>query len=177
MPNATVKGIFLKGLVEVVRKLKGPDGVNKLKEEFGDLGFAGFKDYPMQVQADLNKISSKIIYGSYCPEAEYEFGRLSFKTYTDSLIGRTMFSLIGSSPIKVAKALPKILGTVTSGLKITVEEINSLKAKIRMQNIPFHIKHYEGACVAAAEHFGYKAKVTSKLIGKDDFEYTVEWYK
>jgi uncharacterized protein (TIGR02265 family) len=172
-----VKGVFLKSLVDVVKKQKGPNGLERLRNEYGQIDFRGFSDYPLKDQARLNKIASKIIFGSYSPQAEYEFGRLSFKTYLDTIIGRTMFALIGADPLKIAKALPKILGAVMTGVTILIEEVGPLKVKITMQNIPFHIRHYEGACAAAAEHFGYKAKILSTLLPNQDFQYLVEWYK
>lgn len=173
--ETTVKGVFLKSLVETVRAKKGNEGVKQLEKEFGSLDFSAFQNYPLTEQARLNKAASIVLFGSHTPEAEYEFGRLSFKTYADSIIGKTMFSLIGDDPLKVASALPKILNMVTSGLDIEVKAVGPIKVSLRMKNLPFHIKHYEGCCAAAAEHFGHTAVIESKVWGKNDYEYIVEW--
>jgi len=173
--GTTTKGIFLKSMVDAVRKEKGPEGLKELEEIFGDIHFAGFKDYPGEVDKRLNKAVIKVIYGEETPEAWREFGKLGFRTYADSIIGKTMFSLLGNDLRRIALAVERVFNTVTSGYQISVEEVSESEIRIRIKNTHENREYLKGLFVAAVEHFGEKGKVTSRVFGEEDYEYSVKW--
>jgi len=175
MAKRTSKGIFLKNAVKIIEKEKGPEGLKQLEKEFGDFKFSAFKNYPMEENVRFNKAAVKVLYGEVTSDAWRKFGGLAFHTYVDSVVGRTMMSLLGNDLEKVIFALEKVLGTVSAGYEMEVEKLNDNKFKIRFFNNPDEIEFYEGVFVAGIKYFGYKPKVSSKAFGKENFEYVLEW--
>jgi len=173
--KTTVKGFVLKGVLKIVKKEKGEKGLKQLEQKFGSLKFSAFNDYPTETNAELRKMAAEVIYGKHDEETEYLFGKITFESYADSLIGKTMFSLLGNNLKKVAMGLPKILSTVNKGLESEVEDLGSKKVRIRMKNNPYHIKYHEGVWAAGAEFFKEKYKITSRVLAPGDYEYVMEW--
>ena len=172
----TVKGFFLKNLVEIVKKKKGPEGIEELEKRFGQsVNFSSFKDYPMEMEVELHYAMIDVLYSENKPEAHFEFGRIAFKTYAESLVGKTVFSLFGDDVKKIAMAVSRALNTVTSGLIVETEDLGPNKVKVTMKNNPYPIEYYEGIWTAGIEHFGYKPKVETKTLGKEHYEYVLEW--
>ncbi|KKP69276.1 hypothetical protein A2X44_02710 [candidate division CPR3 bacterium GWF2_35_18] len=169
------KGLFLKNIVNIIKKEKGEPGIQKLKEKVGQVDFFAFKDYPMELDVKFAKASCEILYGTANDEAYINLGKLAFQTYTKSVIGKTMFSLIGNNLYKGISNLGKMLSTVTSGFEITVQELDSHTIKIRTKNNPYHIKHYQGIWLAAFEYFGVVPQIDSRTISPENFEYLIKW--
>ena len=173
--SRTVKGIFLKDIVNIVKNEKGPEGLSKLEGEIGDINFSAFRDYPIETDKLLNEKAAEIIYGNSSPKTQFEFGKTAFKVYSGSAIGKTMFSLLGKDVKKVASSFGKILGTATSGLEVEVHDMGEKSLRFHMKNNPYNIRHYEGILFAAFEYFGENPKINAKELGEEDYQYDVMW--
>ena len=171
----TTKGMFLKSIVDSVKRVKGPDGVRELEKNYGSLNFGGFKDYPMKDEIRLYQSAMKVLGLKDGPEAWREMGKLAFTTYADSLIGKTMFSLFNSDIEKMILSIGRILNTVTSGYRIETENLGERRFVVRIGNCPDRMEFYEGVFLTAYEHFGLKCNLRSKILGKDNYEYLLEW--
>ena len=86
----TTKGIFLKNLIDAVKKRKGPEGIKLLEEKFGSLHFSLVKSYPIEMEVRLHEAAVETLYQGQSDKAHFEFGRIGFKTYAESIIGKTM---------------------------------------------------------------------------------------
>jgi len=171
----TIKGVFLKNLVKVVEKQKGPEGRVQLEEKFGDLNFSAFKDYSFECFGKIVASVCKVMYGENSPQAQFEIGKLMFEIYNKSVIGKTMFSLLGTNPKRAALGAGRAMNTVTSGLDIEIADLGPKKVKLRIKNDSQHIRHYEGVWAASAEMLNLKAKITARELAPEDHEYIVEW--
>jgi len=171
----TIKGIFLKNIVKRVREKKGPEGLKALEKKYGDLKISAFGEYPLSRYVDLTNFASEIIYGSNGPEAQYDFGKLSFDVYGESILGKTMFSLLGNDAKKVVMALGNILGTVTPGLHVKTEDLGGNAVKVTMQSNPQHIRHYEGMFSRGLEYFGKEGHIESTVLGPNNYQYMISW--
>lgn len=175
--GATVKGYIIKGVLSIVKNRKGPSGLIELEKKFGNINFSSIKDYPVEINAALRKAASEVVYGKYSPETEYEFGKVTFITYTENLIGKTMFSLFGNNLKKIALALPKILATINRGLEVKVEDLGPQKIKIVMINDPYDIRYHEGVWAAAVEYFHYQPHVEATVLKPGMYQYILSWNK
>ena len=175
--SITVKGMFLKNLVETVKQKKGPEGLKKLEDKFGDLRFSGIKDYPVETEIKLQKAAMEVIFGKVSPDNYVEFGKLGFLTYANSLIGKTIFSLLGKDVKKIALGVPTAINTISSGFKITVTDLGAQKVSIRMINNPYITQYYEGVYKGAMEYLNVQGKIEVNVLREHDYEYILEWDK
>ena len=174
--TATIKGVFLKSLVDLVKKKKGQEGIEALEKAYGsDLKFHSVQNYPMETEIKLIRAAMTVVYGKYEEDLEWEFGKLTFTTYADSLIGKTMFSLLGKEFRKIALNADRVINTVTGNLIIEVEDLAINKVRVRIGNCPHHIGHFGGVFMGAIESFGYKPKVETEVLGEGDYNYFLEW--
>lgn len=173
--NHTTKGMFLKSIIKAVEKEKGPEGLKRLEELHGNIKYSGFQDYSMEEEKQLYSKALIVLYGGESPEAWRQFGALAFRTYADSLIGKTMISLIGADIKRLGLTTEKILNTITTGYVVTVEDLEGNNLKLTLEHCPDRMEYFEGVFAEAIKTFGYTSKVTARELGVDHYEYTISW--
>jgi len=171
----TIKGIFLKDVVDIIEKEKGPRGIQILEDKMGDINYSALKNYPIEIDKKLNESAAEVLYGTSNSETQFEFGKTAFKVYENSAIGKTMFALMGKDIKKIALSFAKLMGTVTDGLETEVEDLGERKIVIRMKNNPYDIRHYEGIFHEAFEFFGENPHIKTKELGDEDYQYEISW--
>jgi len=170
------KGLFLKGYVDMLRKQKGPEAIEKLKTMMdGEINFSQLKSYPMEIEIKLKDSIIKILYGKITDEAELEFGKLSFQVYADSVLGKTMFSLFGNNLKKLSLSVSRVLDSVVEGITFETEELGEKKVLIRITDNVHNIRHYEGVWLAAIKYFGHQGAVKAVDKGNNVHEYVLSW--
>jgi len=173
--NPTIKGLFLKDLVRTVEKKGGSK--KELSEYFeGNLDFSPLKNYSTEVLRKLHDATAIVLYGKNDGQTQFELGKLGFKSYANNLlIGKMMLSLVEKNIDKIVSSLPKILNSVTPRLDVEMRPLGPNKIQMRIKNNDLHINFYSGLWTAAIEYFGYQPVIESKMIGRNDHEYIIEW--
>jgi uncharacterized protein (TIGR02265 family) len=172
----TVKGFFLKGVVDEVKRQKGKEGLKRLEELMGGPAhFAPFKDYPMKDMLKLYDSVAELLFGENNDDTQLEVGKLTVTVYTNSIVGKTMLSLLGRDIKKTALSLPRIFDTVGSGFEFETEDLGPQKVKIRIKNDPFNIHFRKGMFMAGVEAFGRQPTIVERTLGPGDYEFEIEW--
>lgn len=170
------KGIFLKAVVKYVSDAKGEAGIKLLEQNIGQsLQFSSIKSYPVSLLTKLHHEAAKIIYGKLDDEAMFKLGKLSVSTYTNSLLGKTMFSLLGNNFRTIAMSAAKMYKSVTSGIEVETKELQENKIKITIRNDPFEISYSEGLFTTITKQFGFTPTIISKKLNDTDNEFILEW--
>lgn len=175
MEEQTVKGVFLKNLVETLRRTKGPEGLKLLEERMGNIQYSSFKNYPLSLLVKLLNIAVEIQDGKYSKEGMITFGKMAFTIYAESVIGKTMFALFANDIKKAALGVQTALNTVTTNFPVEVTELADNKVSIRMSKNPHPIEYYEGLWTAAVTYFNQEGTVEAKELAANDYEYIISW--
>lgn len=173
--DVTIKGIFLKNLVDLVNQKKGDPGIKQLEKMVGDIHYSAIKNYPVETEIKLYHATENIIFGMNNSETREKIGMLTFEIYAHSFIGKTMFSLLGGDIKKAAYSLQKVLNTVTTGMEIRMEDLGPNKVKVIMSNNPYEIEHYKGVYMGALEFFEKEGTVEAIESSPHNYEYLVSW--
>lgn len=176
----TTKGFYLIDHVEKVRRVKGEEGVKKLKELVKDVDidhFSKIKDYPIEDEIKLFKAAAKIIFGKEDENAWLNFGKMDFNTTMQSSLGRVIMALFAKDPKQLAVNLPKVFGFFMSGPKLSCLEATDEKIVMRVDNNPYPKEYYQGMFMAGLEYLGYKSKIEIKIPEPHINEYVIYFVK
>jgi len=176
----TVKGMFLKNIVDSVMREKGPEGLAALKNDIGAIHYYGIKNYPLDEEVRLQHAAMKLLYGGVSNEHYREFGTLQWDLYVGSVIGKTMMSLFKNDILRLALKVADVLNTVSDGFEITAKETSPTSVTIMLANIPYPIEYYEGVWFGALEYFKQSnaikdGKIVSRTIKTGTYEYDLSW--
>jgi uncharacterized protein (TIGR02265 family) len=120
----TVKKFFLKGAIDEVKRQKGKEGVERLEELMGETAhFSPFKDYFMKDTVKLYDSVAEVLFGENNDDTQLEVGKLTVTVYTNSIVGKTMLSLLGRDVKKTALSLPRVFDTIESGFEFETEDL------------------------------------------------------
>ena len=170
-----IKGAYLKNLVNQVKKEKGPEGLEQLKQYVADIDYSSIKDYPIEDEIKLHNAVMKVLYGEASSENYEKLGHFTFNMYANGMIGKTIFSLMGNDLKKIGMAAQKSIDTIAKGLNIHIEDMGGNKVKISIKNHPYDIKYYRGVFMAAIVKFGNTGTIEDKEIEPRNYEYIIEW--
>ena len=90
MPEATIKGFLLKGIVKAIRKQCGEEGVDEFEKVLGIRDFKPFAEYTDSFYRKVVDTSCNILYGTNNGEAMYKLGRLIFESNIPGTFVRTV---------------------------------------------------------------------------------------
>jgi len=175
-----VKGMFLKNIVATIKEHKGPQGLEALKRELGDTQFYGMRDYSLEEEVQLHRVAMKILYGDANPNNYFELGKVSFQTYAESAIGKTIMSLFHGNVKKLALSFKMAINTISSGFDIRTEDLGGNRVKITLLHLPYPVEYYKGVFTGAIEYFQKRGEVTQGLVkahtrAPGDYEYILRW--
>ena len=170
------KGIYLKILLHTMKKASGSEIIKKIKEKM-DIDFSPVRDYPMETEAKLIHEYLLLTNGVDTEQTQYDFGKLAFEAYLNSVFGKTMFSLMGNDVKKISMGASKALGVVIGGVDVTSEDTGPNSVIVRIKNAILHIRHFDGAFTGMFNSFGYNVKIDCEVITARDYEYRVQWWK
>jgi len=170
-----MKGIALRGIVDIVREMAGPIGVEKLKSAAGEVTFSSSQKYPATLAANLVKQAANIIFGNNNPESEIELGKITSKKFTNMAIGKTMFALMGNNPKIIISSIAKIVGTGIDGFNIRTEVVGASTIKITAIDDPFPVNHSIGMFAGILEQLGKTPVISNKSLDDHTYELLVSW--
>ena len=124
---------------------------------------------------DLHKAAAEVLYGKLNDESLKKLGELSINIYKETMIGRTMFSLLGKDFKKIVLNAPKFYSSATVGINVEVEDISDNKVKLIIKNDPYPIAYNKGLYLSAGRMFGQELKILANRDNNGDTEYLFEW--
>jgi len=107
-PEKTTRGMFLKGILQVVRSLGDEAAVQRCLAASGQTRITDFFSYPMTSHLRLAFTAAEYLAprsGGY-DEAFRLLGRQATADFMSSLAGRTMLALTNRDPVKMLNSLP-----------------------------------------------------------------------
>jgi len=171
-----LKGMFFKELLDQVKETRGNPGVKALERNYGaPLEFSAFKDYPVENHLKLLKQAAVILYGQADPDSYLKIGILSFQTFSQSLIGKTLLTLYANNLRKAASAISKLWEGISNFGVREAYDLGRHRAKITIKKDPRPPEYLAGVLMGAAQHFGETAKVETRVLGVDDYEFMIDW--
>jgi uncharacterized protein (TIGR02265 family) len=171
-----LKGMFFNEIIEQVEDKLSKKAVIKLQEEFGEpLDFSNFKDYPVEKHLKLLNIASLMLFGEDKNNAYFQMGRLSWKTFAESMVGKTVIALYAHDAKKATLAISKLWGTITNfGIRET-EDLGERLVKISVKEDPRPPEYIEGVLAGAIEYFHSQPDITTTVLGVENYEFRLAW--
>ncbi|OGB76748.1 hypothetical protein A2476_01985 [candidate division CPR3 bacterium RIFOXYC2_FULL_35_7] len=168
--------MFIKNLVSMVKKDKGIEGIEKLKKEFGnDVNFSAMTDFPLETEMKLHNAIMMVYFGKVSSENYRKLGEMNMHYYSNSIVGKTIFSLIGKDLKTSALRAQKFIDTIASGIGIKVKELGEKKLSLTLEGLPYPIEYYKGICEESLAYFKKKGKIIATKSGPDEYTYIAEW--
>jgi uncharacterized protein (TIGR02265 family) len=177
-PTDKVRGLFLNGVLDVVRELGDEAVMRQCVESVAEKKFVDFFQYPSNVHLNLVYSAAKLLMGRYgsFEKTLWTMGYQGTKNFFTSAVGKTMVVLAQGSPKRLLTALPSAFSIAVTSLEGEVRWTgpNSGVFILRHDFIP--LMYTEGALQAVFENakvkrFQIHASQPEPLVG----EYTVNW--
>lgn len=174
--NKTIKGMFLKNLISMVKKDKGVEGLQRLEEEFGEkINFSAMSDYPIEIEMKLHKAIMQVYFGEVNLKNYRKLGQMNMHYYTESIVGKTIFSLVGKDLKASALKAQKFTDTIASGIQIEFTDLGETKMKAVIRGLPYPIEYYQGIFEESLNYFKKKGTVSAKKTAPEEYVYITEW--
>jgi len=170
-----VKGVFINSTLDEIQKKGSEKEIESLKEKIGSLKLSPFKSYPVFIQKEAERALCQILYGHDDENANFEFGKKSFRSFAESNIGKVMLALFGKDSKALVCNIERLYNTVTSGIEIEVKELEEKKYSVRFYNDPYDLRGTEGVLAGGLEYLGIDANVKFINHGKNDHEFILKW--
>jgi len=122
-PDKTCRGLFLKGILQVVKSLGDASAVQRCLDASGQTRFTDFFTYPVSSQLRMTYTAAELLAprtGGF-DGALRLLGKQATADFMASLAGRTMLTLTGRDPVKMVSSLPTAFRASVSYGKHTVE--------------------------------------------------------
>ncbi|MFP2906502.1 DUF2378 family protein [Pyxidicoccus sp. 3LFB2] len=107
-PDKTCRGMFLKGILQVVKSLGDEAAVQRCLDASGQTRLTDFFSYPIASQLRMAWTAAEVLApraGGF-DEALRLLGRQATADFMASLAGKTMLALTGRDPVKMMNSLP-----------------------------------------------------------------------
>jgi uncharacterized protein (TIGR02265 family) len=122
-PDKTCRGMFLKGVLQVVGSYGDEDVVQRCLEAGGQKRITDFSNYPMSARLRMTWVAAEFMaprVGGF-DEALRLLGRQATADFMASLAGRTILALTARDVVKMVNSLPTAFGASINYGKYTVE--------------------------------------------------------
>jgi len=174
----TIKGIFVNSHIKKVREAKGEEGVRELEKKFGmPLKFGNFEDVPVQEEVRLIECALEVLRGGLVPDTEkaFEAGRLHFTNFSQTPLGRILFSQFKNNFKMLMMNAPSIAGHVFKGVRFYADELAPNKVKVTMENNDYPIEHFKGLFQEWMNFSGLEGTVEARETAPNRYEYLMQW--
>lgn len=177
-PRPTIKGIFVNSHIEAVRKLRGEEGVLALGQRCGmPIEYKNSED--VSIADEVKIIECSLDFMSPEPVAEqsraFEAGRLHFRNFTTTPLGKIIFSLFRQDFKLLAMKSQHIAGHVFHGVHFTSEDLGPKSVRVTMTNNDYPIDHFRGFFAAWLEFAGLTGEAKAVEVEPNTYQYTMTW--
>ncbi|WNG37130.1 DUF2378 family protein [Archangium violaceum] len=178
-PADTVRGMFFRSVLEVMRELGDAVSMERCVEACGERRFVDFSCYPASTFLRLLWTASRLLgngYGDF-EGALRALGRRGATDFFASSTGRPLQSLLMGNPKRLVDSLPMAYAVASSNggqCSVTWEESRRVRVLFDHDFLPS--AYVEGALTAALEVMGARdPRVRGRMLGPLSCEYSLTW--
>jgi len=170
----TIKGIFVISHVRALARAKGENAIHELVERCGRrVRFKNTDDVPVRVEVLIIENVLDMLAGKRIPPGrrEFEAGRLHFKNFAETPLGRMVLLFKFKSALMRA---PWIAKRVFRGMEFSSKEMGRKMIQVTMGNNDYPLEHFQGFFKAWMQHAKLRGTVRAKELG-EEYIYTLKW--
>lgn len=176
--SPTIRGIFINEHINKVRLLKGEEGVRELERRYGQpINFSNTENVPVREEIKILEAMLDIISDTPVPEEKrsYEAGRLHFKDFAETPLGRIIFSVFRGDFKTMMTKSQYIAEHVFKGIEFRPISTGEKSVVIHMSNADYPIEHFQGLFQEWMNYSGETGTVEAKKIDSGTYEYKLSW--
>src|ERR1051325_5812322 len=177
-PIPTIKGVFVNSHVNMVRKLKGEEGLKQMETRYGrPLRFKYLEEVPVRdevriIEIALDLVSEKRISRS---ERSFEAGRLHFRNFAGTPLGKLVMLSLPRNFKTIMMRIPHVASHVFRHVGFTVKDLGDRSVSVLMENNDYPIEHFRGVFYAWLVFRQYKGSGEAKEIPGNIYRYIISW--
>ncbi|MFL5348650.1 MAG: DUF2378 family protein [Hyalangium sp.] len=181
-PAETVRGLFMNGLLHMVRNHGGELALKQCYELLADKrferSFISFSSYPMSDFLRVLVAASQVLapqFGS--PDATArQLGATTVRDFLDSMAGKTLLLLSGGSPERLLSNVPAAYRAASNFGERTVTMKGDKCAIVTFLHDFLPLPHTEGVLLSVLQASNAKnPQIRSRALGPLDSEYELTW--
>ncbi len=177
-PQDTVRGVFLKGIVEVVRELGDEASVRQCLDVVGEQKLVDFFSYPSDRHIRMIYTAARLLsdrFGGF-EHALRAMGHQGTKNFLSSAVGKLMLVVGQGNPQRLINGLPPAFSVAVSSLTSEVKWTSPQSATFILRRDFVPLAYTEGALRAVLENakvkrFEIRPRQPEPLVG----EYDLSW--
>ncbi|MFL5352961.1 TIGR02265 family protein [Archangium sp.] len=178
-PADSVRGMFFRSVLEVMRELGDMHAVERCVEACGERKFVDFSCYPTSSFLRLLGTSARLLgtgYGDF-EGALRALGRRGATDFFASSTGRPLWTMLSGNPKRMVDNLPMAYAMASAnGGQCLVTWVSSRQVRILLDRDFLPCAYVEGALTAALEVLGTRdPRVRSRSLGPLGCEYSLTW--
>lgn len=178
-PADSVRGMFFRSVLEVMRELGDTHAVERCVEACGERKFVDFHCYPATTFLRLLSTSARLLgsgYGNF-EGALRALGRRGATDFFASATGRPLGSMLQDNPKRMLDSLPMAYATASAnGGQCAVTWESPWRARVLLERDFLPCAYVEGALTAALEVIGARdPRVRARSLGPLCCEYSLTW--
>ncbi len=178
----TVRGLFLNGVMAVVKNHGGEAALKQCQQLLGnkrfERSFISFSSYPTSDFLRVLTAASQVLapqFGS--PEATArQLGAATVRDFLDSMAGKTLLLLSGGSPERLLSNIPAAYRAASNFGERMVKMRGDKGALVTFTRDFMPLPHTEGVLLAVLQASHVRnPQVRSRALGPLDSEYDLSW--
>lgn len=178
-PADSVRGMFFRSVLEVMRELGDAHAVARCVEACGERRFVDFNCYPVSTFLRLLGTSARLLgsgYGNF-EGALKALGRRGATDFFASSAGRPLGAMLQGNPKWMVDSLPMAYAVASAnGGQCSVTWESPRRVRVLLERDFFPCAYVEGALTAALELLGARdPRVRSRSMGPLCCEYSLTW--
>ncbi|WP_257458703.1 DUF2378 family protein [Archangium lipolyticum] len=177
-PTDTTRGLFLNGVLEVVRQLGDESTVRRCLEESGEKQFLDLFSYPLGTLLRMSYTGARLLSSDSRDfnEVMRQMGYLSARNFADSTMGRVMLRLVVGQPRRLLDTLPMAYRMNTTAGECTVRWTGHTNAVIRFTRDFLPHAYTEGSLQGSFEIAKVPGlTVRARPLARLDTEFELSW--
>ncbi|PTL84676.1 TIGR02265 family protein [Vitiosangium sp. GDMCC 1.1324] len=177
-PSNAIRGVFIKGVLEVVQQIGGKAAVDHCMEELGETELLDFFNYPMATFIRMTYAAAHFLsdrYGGF-QGAMWKMGHQALKNFEASPVGKSMLLMAHGNPKRLLDTLPATTQAMTAGGESSVMSTGSNSGVYSVKRDFTPPAYTEGAMQALFEATKARGvQVHAKRTGPFDTDYEISW--
>jgi uncharacterized protein (TIGR02265 family) len=174
----TIRGIFVNSHIREVEKEKGEKGLRELERKYGKpLEFKNSDHVAVREEIKIIEAALQVLSNTPVPQKDlaFEAGRLHFKNFSQTPLGKIIFSAFRKNFKLMMMNSKHIAEHVFRGVRFTPTELGPQELRIIMDNSDYPIDHFRGLFQEWMNYSGLKGTITGTITGPRQYEYHMEW--
>lgn len=177
-PSNAIRGVFIKGVLEVVQQIGGKAAVDHCMEVLGEKELLDFFNYPMATFLRMTYAAAHFLsdrYGNF-EGAMWKMGYQALKNFEVSPVGRSMLMLAHGEPKRLLESLPATTQAMTAGGETSVLSTGHTSGIYSVKRDFMPPCYTEGAMQALFEVMKvHKLEIHAERTGPFDTNYRISW--